>query len=180
MSATTRRILSLITLTGIAASGAAAGCAASTAPTFVYLVRHAEKVIDAGNDDPDLTAAGRARAEALADTLRSVPLTAIYVTRWKRTQQTADPVARATGLRPIQANEPADELAARIRRDHAAGPVLVVGHSNTVPDLLTALGCGQPQTIGPRDYDDLFLVIVGRTDPARLINLHYGRPNDGP
>jgi broad specificity phosphatase PhoE len=134
-----------------------AGCAGmsptrgSDAATFV-VVRHAEKAVD-GTDDPALTAAGRRRAEALAASLADSALVGVYSTPLRRARETATPTARMHGLAvtTYEANEPAAAFAARLRREHPAGTVLVVGHSNTAPAIAAALcGC----TVGPMPEDE--------------------------
>lgn len=116
--------------------------AAPPAALTVVIVRHAEKAID-DTRDPPLTAAGIARAEALAAALASAPVVAVYATGYQRTRQTAAPTARVHGL-PVtsyDAKAPAADFAAQLRRRHRHGHVLVVAHSNTAPDIAAAL-CG--------------------------------------
>lgn len=122
---------------------ALAGCRSVADPadgvTFV-IVRHAEKAADDPRD-PTLTAAGVARAERLAWRLKGAPLVAVYATPLRRAQATALPTARQHGL-PVtsyDAAAPADAFARDLRARHAAGTVLVVGHSNTVPAIAQAL-----------------------------------------
>src|ERR1039457_4489310 len=105
----------------------------------VILVRHAEKAA-APADNPPLTADGRKRAEALATMLGSSGVTSIFVTDYLRTQQTAEPLASLLDLTPqrIGAKQTPDLVAAI--RGHKDGVVLVVGHSNTVPEIIAALG----------------------------------------
>ena len=78
-------------------------CCAAAAPAraqkAVILVRHAEKVDE--SEDPLLSAAGKARARALARSLRTAGVKAVYVTQYKRTGLTAAPLAAAAGLKPI-------------------------------------------------------------------------------
>ena len=115
-----------------------------TVATYV-LVRHAEKDATIA-DDPPLTAMGEARAQRLADGLRRIPLDAIYSTAYRRTRDTAAPVAASHGL-PVLDYAAADaaSFAQRLRREHPRGTVLVVGHSNTVPQLARALcACDVP------------------------------------
>ena len=142
-------------------------CHASAGPTL-FISRHAEKA-DSTSKDPGLSEAGRARAESIARTLRDAKITAIYVTEFKRTQETAEPLARTTGISPtvVSASATAD-LVAQLRR--ASGNVLVVGHGNTIPDLTKALGLTDPIAIGENDYDNLFIVEL--TDPPHLLHLH--------
>jgi phosphohistidine phosphatase SixA len=148
-----------------------AGCASTQQPsgaTFV-VVRHAEK----GNDDlqdPALSVAGQARAEALAVQLRDAPLTAIYATSFRRAQQTAAPVARThhIDVQTYDGKLPAPEFASQLRRAHASGIVLVVGHSNTVPDIAAALcGCAV-EPMEETEYDRRMTVRVLADGTARL------------
>ena len=147
--------------------------ASSAAPT-IFLVRHAEKARGLWIDrkDPQISRAGRERAQALARILRDVPFTAIYVTELKRTQQTAAPTASLRGLRAtIVPAKATPALVARLKKER--GHVLVVGHSNTIPDILKTLGVRHPPAIDEADYDNLFVVTPGPR--AQLLRLHFGR-----
>ncbi len=136
----------------------------------IFIVRHAEKNPGPGKD-PDLSDAGRARAELLARVLRDAGLTAIYVTEFKRTQQTAAPLAKALGIEAEKmAARDATSLAAKLR-GLAQGRALVVGHSNTIPDLIKALGLVDSIEMAESDYDNLFVIILD--EKPRLIRLHY-------
>jgi len=139
--------------------------------TFV-VVRHAERA-DAGApvSDPDLSAAGHARAASLATMLRDAKVTAIYVTPLKRTQQTAAPVAKALGLTPIVL--PAADTATLIAAlQQHQGTALVIGHSNTVPDIVKALS-GAAVTVRETDFDHLFVVSRPLVGSASVLQLHY-------
>ena len=111
------------------------------APTTYVLVRHAEKLADAV--DPALSPDGHDRARRLANALRDRPVSAVYATGYRRTQQTAQPVAAVHGLdvHTYDARATAAHTAALLRQAGHAGTVLVVGHSNTVPAIAAAL-CG--------------------------------------
>ena len=138
----------------------------------VVLVRHAEKVDE--SDDPLLSAAGKARARKLARDLRTAGVTSIYVTQYKRTALTAAPLAVATGLKPIVVQADArQELVDRMRKDNANEVVLVVGHSDSVPDLLRLLGHREAVTIASAEYDNLFVVIPGKGGPPTVLRLRY-------
>jgi 2,3-bisphosphoglycerate-dependent phosphoglycerate mutase len=140
----------------------------ATAQSTIFIVRHAEKA-DA-TKDPDLSEAGRARAEALAKTLRDANVTAIYATEFKRTQQTAAPLAKVLGITVTIL--PAKDNAAIIAKLRAStGNTLVVGHGDTIPDLIKALGISDPINIAENDYDNLFA--VGLDQKPHLIRLHY-------
>jgi broad specificity phosphatase PhoE len=147
---------------------ASALLATATAQSTIFIVRHAEKA-DATND-PDLSEAGRGRAEALAKMLKDANITAIYATEFKRTQQTAAPLAKALGI--IVTTLPAKDNAALIAKLRALnGNALVVGHGDTIPDLIKALGISEPINITENDYDNLFVVVLDEKRP--LIRLHY-------
>lgn len=139
----------------------------------VLLVRHAERAdtgTAAAGTDPDLSPAGHARAEALARLLKDASITAIYTTELKRTQQTAAPLASVLGLQP--AVVPAARSADLVRMvGSTAGIVLVVGHSNTVPDLIAALGVKEPVAIADGEFDNLFVAVGGAE--ATLLRLRY-------
>lgn len=136
----------------LAAWALLAGCAtprpAPAAATYV-LLRHAEKASDDARD-PSLNEAGRERVAHLVRRLHDEPLVAVYASTFRRAQQTAAPVADDHGLAvtSYDAAQPATAVAAMLRREHPAGRVLVVGHSNTIPPLAQALcRCA----IGPTD-----------------------------
>jgi broad specificity phosphatase PhoE len=142
---------------------------ASDAAPVVFVVRHAEKATIAGND-PDLSDAGQKRAEALARVLRDSQITSVFVTEFKRTQQTAAPTAKATHVSPIVV--PANNvpgLVAKLRGLN--GNALVVGHGNTILDLMKALGITTPISIPDNDYTEIF--VVSLCDSPQPLRLHY-------
>jgi len=142
---------------------------AASAEPFVVIVRHAEK---ANNDpkDPDLSPAGRARADSLARILKDSQIAAVFVSEFKRTQETAAPSAREGIVSPtiISAKDTAS-LVAKLRG--LDGNALVVGHGDTIPELIKALGIQTPVNIRDDDYAEIFVVILG-TQP-QLLRLHY-------
>jgi broad specificity phosphatase PhoE len=142
----------------------------ASAQKAVLLVRHAEKVDE--SKDPPLSAAGKARARALARYLRSAGVTAIYVTQYQRTALTAAPLAAAASVKPVVIH--ADErqpLVDRIRKEK--GVVLVVGHSDTVPAILRLLGHPEAVTIAHPEHDNLFVVIPHASGPPSVVRLRY-------
>jgi broad specificity phosphatase PhoE len=138
----------------------------AAAQLTIFIVRHAEKA-DAAKD-PDVSETGRARAEALAKVLRDANITAIYATEFKRTQQTAAPLAKALGL-PVMTLPAEDSAASKLRS--STGNSLVVGHGNTIPGLIKALGISEPINIAENDYDNLFILVLA--EKPHLIRLHY-------
>ena len=136
-----------------------------------FFVRHAEKVSDA--QDALLSKTGEQRAACLAQTLRDAHIGAIYVTEVKRTQQTAGPLAKSLELEPIivKADDTAG-LAADIKNDVAMKNVLVIGHSDTLPKILSQMGVSDAPSIGRNDYDLLF-VVSNLDGKPELTTLHY-------
>jgi len=140
----------------------------ASAQATIFIVRHAEKA-DA-TKDPDLSPAGRARAETLAKVLKDANITAIYVTEFKRTQETAAPLAHALGIEVTMVPAAATaDLATKLKS--ASGNVLVVGHGNTIPDLMKALGIAAPLNLTDAEYDNLFIVVL--EEKPRLLRLHF-------
>jgi broad specificity phosphatase PhoE len=140
---------------------------ASATVTFV-VVRHAEKTTDDPRD-PSLSDAGLARASTLAALLQARDVVAAYATDFRRTQSTASPSAKShrIGVTSYDASEPAAAFAARLRHDHVTGTVLVVGHSNTVPGIVSALCACEVAPIDDRDYGNLYEVrIAGDAAPV--------------
>lgn len=151
------------------------------ADTQIVLVRHAEKsTVDPTNKDPGLTAAGEARAQALAAAVRQFKLDAVYASQFQRTQLTAGPAASAAGLklrvRPASAEVETDAkaFAESIVHDHKDQAVLVVGHSNTVPALVAALSGAAAEPMPETEYDRLYVVNLADDRKARVLVLRYG------
>ena len=142
--------------------------------TTVILVRHAETAAVTGEGrDPELAAAGSERAAELIHVLGEVDISAVYSTPFKRTRNTAQPIADHLGVE-VQVIEPTAtfvaDMAKILRTDHEGEVVLVVSHSNTVPAIIDALGGGPYEQLGHDEYDDLFVVTIsdGRTTVLRL------------
>lgn len=160
-----------IAVAGFALAAGLAGCAtaptAGSGVTFV-VVRHAEKGGD--GSDPGLTAAGEARANALAARLDGQPVRAAYATAYRRTQLTAAPTARAHGLTvsTYDAKLAPDAFAAQLRGAHPAGQVLVVGHSNTAPQIAAALCRCTVAPMEDGEFDRLMTVRIDATGQAVL------------
>lgn len=131
----------------------------------IYLVRHAEKVTDksklivADPRDPNLTDEGKDRAAQLSDRLASAEITAVWSTDYTRTRDTAAPLAKALGLE-IQYYDPNNlEAFAKELLSAPGKSVLVVGHSNTTPQLVAALGGAPGYPIDEAsEYDRLYRV----------------------
>jgi phosphohistidine phosphatase SixA len=141
-------------------------------PTTIIMVRHAEK--DYG-DDPNLTEPGRERANLLRDMLKDTELAAVYSTDFKRTMQTAEPVAKEKEL-DIRVYSPQELslLATQLVRRHRGETVLVVGHSNTTPALASHL---DPNAEYPRfselDYTNLYIMSIPQQGDPKLLKLRF-------
>lgn len=161
-----------------AAAAPEAPAAAASGALVVYVVRHAER-LDASRD-PVLSEAGRARAAALAAALADAGIGAVVTTQFVRTQETAAPLVRALRLEAevVPATAAVDEHAADVARAVLAvqdrGAVLVVGHSNTVPSIVAALGGPQFADLCDADYDNLFIVVLQDGQAARLTRARFG------
>jgi phosphohistidine phosphatase SixA len=135
------------------------------APVLVLMVRHAEKADD-GTPDPPLTERGRERAACLAALLQGFSPTHLFTTPYRRNRDTLEPLAAATGLRPTVLDPKDDAAWQRALRELPPGSrAVVVGHSNSLPDLVAALGGRlgglDPEGNHPHDeYDRLVHVVV--------------------
>ena len=145
--------------------------AAALAQKAVFIVRHAEKAADGSDKDIPLSDAGEARAKKLADLLASAGVTRIYSTDTVRTRATGEPLSAASKV-PIRIYADNSALMAELRKEPDA-VVLVVGHSNTVPGLIAALGVKQRVEIGDKDYGNLFVVVSGQSGEPTLLRLKY-------
>lgn len=149
------------------ALGACAGPKPATpaepAPSAVTIIltRHAEKA--PGSPDPDLSPAGRERAAALARALAPSPPTSTLTTLTRRAIQTAEPAVAAFAIPAertltVPPTTTAVALAAILRARPAGDRILVVSHSNIIPDLLRTLGVPGDFTMGEADYGRVFIV----------------------
>jgi len=168
----------------LAASWAGASLADSADRTVVYVVRHAEKAAEPRRD-PGLTPEGGERVEALVAALAEARLTGVITTQFRRTRATAAPLAAAAGIEPtVVRYRPGDfdahgeAIASAIRERYRGGIVLVVGHSDTVPAIVRALGGPVIERLcEPTEYASLFTLVVDASPPAAMVRSSYGRPN---
>lgn len=155
--------------------------AARSAATVIYLVRHAEPTLPMYADsssDPQLNEAGRARAEALADTLAAEHLDRIFSTDYRRTRQTASPVAERSGLE-VEIYDPRSLEAFASRLAATPGRHLVVGHSNTTPELVRLLGGDPGEPIDEeREFDRLYVMVLTPDGEVTSLQLRYGAPSE--
>ena len=154
-------------------------------PITVFLVRHAEKENEP-RQDPPLKPAGVVRSEELARLLGGTGIKAIFTSQFIRTKKTAEPLATKLSLTPTAFNlklnpsnprqiaeESTTEVVNKIL-ERAGESVLVVGHSNSIPDVIKMLGGDIVPTIDESKFNDLFIVTVYAKGKAKVAQLKYG------
>ncbi len=146
---------------------------------LIVVVRHAEKS-DQNPTDPPLSAEGQQRAQALAGVLADAKVSAIYTSQFARAKQTAAPLAQAQGVaiteRPVTEANLATysaDLVREIRANHRGQTVLVVSHSNTVPEIVGTLAGVAVAPIGEGEYSRLYAVTFGTKIGARVVAARY-------
>ena len=178
-----RRIQAIVIYTAIAVG--LAWFFESQATTTMIFVRHAEKaLVPVGN--PGLSPAGQRRAAELARQLVDADVVAgidaIYSTPFRRTMETAQPVAEALGLE-INTYSPDDDdetVVDSMVAAHKGRIILVVGHSNTLPELIAALGASKNvPPISEDEYDNIYLISIPWFGKTKTIRLRYGEPYTG-
>ena len=161
------------------------GTAVTAQPSTVIIVRHAEKTATPG-PDPALNEAGVERARALAVAIDGARVGSVITTQFKRTRETAAPLVAARGLEPVTVPATRDmaahikAVADVVRAQPAGETVLVVGHSNTVPAIINALGGPDMAELCESDYDNLFILQFDSGTSPRLIRARFGEPDGAP
>lgn len=152
-------------------------------PMQVLVLRHAERATTP-QDDPALSPEGLARAELLADMLASAQVRTIITTHYRRTQETAAPIAKRLGITPtaitVRRGDTAAHIAdviAEVRK--ASGVVLVVGHSNTVAGIVAALSGSTPMPLCETSFANLF-IITPTVAALPAVQLKFGKPDVAP
>lgn len=155
--------------------------AQQTSITTFILVRHAEKETGAASmqngamtKDPELNELGKARALRLADMLQRQPIAAIYSTNYKRTTNTVKPLAEKTGV-TIQLYEPMQEqVILDILNKHRGQTVLIVGHSNNIPQIAnTLLGKKEFADYDEHYYENMMIISVVEPGTAGAVQVKY-------
>ncbi|HEV7609609.1 MAG TPA: phosphoglycerate mutase family protein [Steroidobacteraceae bacterium] len=151
----------------------------SATTTTIVLVRHAEKQVGAISDAP-LSPQGEVRASRLGqmfgDNEPFGRIHKLYVTDSRRTQQTAAGVAQRLGLTPevVDAKVDSTELARRVVRENRGGRALIVGHGNTVPEIVAALAhMKDVPPMGEEEYDTMYVVTVPTIGKVSVLRLKY-------
>lgn len=144
--------------------------------TTVIVVRHAEKQFGT-IDDPPLAQEGEERAQALAKLVghrQFGAIAAVFSTETRRAQATALPVATRLGRTTIVTNADVDALVRRIKSEFHGKTVLVVGHSNTVPEIVSRLsGRKDIPAMGDNEYGTIYIVSVPDLGRGSVTTLKY-------
>ncbi len=157
------------------------GCSRAQQPPMIppggtiYLVRHAEK--DTGKN-PALTLAGQERAQELANRLGQLPITRIYMTAFKRSVQTGEPLRLRLGAdSTIYTPDTTGTGLFERMKLYQDTQLLVVAHSNTVPHLIRKLGVLDfPLNDLPDHVYDKLFIIRNKNGQIVLEISHYGKP----
>jgi broad specificity phosphatase PhoE len=157
---------------------AAAASASFAQPSTVILVRHGENALEPPSDPP-LSPAGEKRAQALLKALADAKVGTIVTTNFARTKLTAKPVADSFHVTPFVVSTPnlkaqIDSIVAKVKGARKGSTVLVVGHSNTIPLLIAALGGPKMPDLCDAEYSHLFVLEMGESGNATLIRGNYG------
>lgn len=144
------------------------------ASASIFVVRHAEKA-DPNDPDTPLSPAGGSRAQALKERLSGRHISAVYATEFRRTQQTAKPTADGAGLEvSVIGHTDRSRLIAQALTVPMGSAVLIVGHSNTVPDIVRELSGEAVDGINDNEYDRLYEVVIEADGSKRLVRSTYG------
>lgn len=144
--------------------------------TTLFLVRHAEKAKD-DPKDPMLTAEGSARAERLGRIMAEAGLDSVYASPYRRTQLTAEPVQRRGKTPPTVTYEPNEQSkwVPELLTNSKGKKLLIVGHQNTVPQMLNQLMGGgfNYDNIPDADYGRFFVVSTSGIGKTEIIEIRY-------
>ena len=138
-------------------------CGTSPEPKTIYIVRHAEKML-VEDPDPELAQVGIIRATKLSQILAEKDIKHVFSTDYKRTRMTSQPVADQAGIQ-IQTYDPKDQEALAEKLRALEGNILVVGHSNTVPDLANFfIGSGEKfPNLTDDEYQFIYVVTLDKS-----------------
>jgi phosphohistidine phosphatase SixA len=138
----------------------------SHAQEAIFLIRHAEQIIDV--EDPPLTEAGQKRATAWADILQKSGIRAVYTSKKRRTKQTGEFIAQALNI-PLESipRKEVTRLVDKIRIQNANERVLIVTHSRQMPKI------SEKATFTKAEYGNLFIFVPEEEDGGMVLQLRY-------
>jgi broad specificity phosphatase PhoE len=167
----------LAALAGIVVVAAAIWMLSAASTTTIFVMRHAEKALTPP-EDPPLSPTGEARAIALAEQFGRAPkglgIDCIYVSEFKRTRDTVQPLANRLGIPMIvvPAGDPA-QVANRALKEFRGGRVLIVGHSNTVPAIVEELSGEDVPEMDDSEFGVVYMVAVPRFSRAAVTRFDF-------
>jgi len=140
--------------------------------TYFFVVRHAEK--GSGGSNPSLTTEGQERANELSRILANINLNAVFSTNYKRTKETAEPTAASQNV-AVETYSSINHLIQSVLGNDLYQKVLVVGHSNTTPDIVNQLiGENIYSDLGEDEFDNLFMVAYYDENRSEVFLMKYG------
>jgi 2,3-bisphosphoglycerate-dependent phosphoglycerate mutase len=143
--------------------------------THIFCVRHAEKAKD-DPKDPLLTPEGTARAERLGRILAESGLDSVYASPYRRTQLTAEPVQRRGNTPPVVTYRPDQqaEWLLTLMEQSKGKTLLIVGHQNTIPQLLNQLeGSLRYDNIPDLDFGRFYVVATRGIGKTEIMEYRY-------
>lgn len=153
---------------------------ATNTVTTVILIRHADRDVPPAGapafPGPSLNDKGMARSRKLVHVLSTAGIQAIYTSNYTRSKMTAKPFFDAHSNLPTVRLDTATELKNHILTNRAGQTVLVVGHANTVPELIRLLGGPSLPEINDCEFDNLFVLVRYSATNANVAKLKYGEP----
>lgn len=150
-------------------------------PSEIYVTRHAEKQQAQGERDPNLSIKGKQRAERLANKLSSTEISGLYASGYKRTEQTLIPLSQQKKL-TIQQYDPRNQqaLVDQLIKNYCEKSVVIAGHSNTVPELLTLMGATFEVSIGQYMFQKAPVVWLPENEYSLLFKVSFTQGNRTP
>lgn len=136
----------------------------------VFIIRHAEK--ESSEPDPQLTDAGRERAAKWAEMIGLANIDVVITSEARRTRETGGAIAEKLDI--PQKQLPANDVSGvvdLIQFDHEEDTVLVVGHTETIPSILSGLGVSEAVDIDQGDFANLFIVTMDGDGVTRMTRL---------
>ena len=141
-----------------------------------YLVRHSEKDT-VKKDDPILSEIGEKRSEELSRILKQTRIDEVYSTIYMRTLMTGEPITKAKGL-SIKPYDPKElkAFAEQLKSRDEIKSTLIIGHSNTTPQMVAFLADIDPEElpkIDESDYDNFYIVVVHQDGTVNYNNYKF-------
>jgi phosphohistidine phosphatase SixA len=176
-----RSLITVAILSALASVSSHAGPPPPVKPTTVFLVRHASTVPETkATPDRFLSKVGKARAQVLRRLLGKAGVTHVFSSDYPRTRGTVGPLAKSSGVKIAFLSPRRPKQYVEAIQGLPPGSIAVVaGHSNTLPELIKALG-GSITDLTSRgwledtSHDRLFMMTLGKGMAVQTVELRYG------